>query len=179
MRIQKLIATVLLIPFCAGAQPASQPMDRDHSVLDAFQVMCNLELPVFSHIDAKATAMRMNLQGDTSAPGTNGSVIRHKAWVGGLTTGPFALLLDEMDGAKGTATSCAVAAQVPEVEGFRTALVDGMKLPLASRQTDQGGAITSEWHGISGPGTTLIFRSVVKGKTSSVMVKMVAMRPQQ
>ncbi|MFD1554828.1 hypothetical protein ACFSHT_04170 [Paraburkholderia silviterrae] len=179
MRIQKLIVTLLLIPFCAGAQPASQPKDRDHSVLDAFQVMCNLELPVFSHVDAKATAMHMHLQGDTSAPGTNGSVTRHKMWVGGLTTGPFALLLDEMDGTKGVATSCAVAAQVPDVDGFRTALIDGMKLPPATPQTDQSGARTSEWHGISGPGTTLILRSIIKGETSSVMVKMIAMRPQQ
>jgi hypothetical protein len=179
IKIRRLVALPLLIPFCAAAQSAPKPMDLDHSVLNAFQVMCNLELPDFSRIDAKATAMRMHVQSEASAPSANGTVTRRKAWVGGLTTGPFALLLDEMDGPKGTVTSCAVAAQVPDANAFRIATIDDLRLPSTNQQLDPTGAKESEWRDVSGPGTTLILRAIVKGETSSVMVKLVSMHPRQ
>lgn len=150
-------------------------MDRDHSVLNAFQVMCNLESPDFSRIDAKATAMRMHVQSEASGPSANGTVTRHKVWVGGLTTGPFALLLDEMDGPKGTATACAIAAQVPDADAFRIATIDGLKLTSTSEQLDPTGAKQSEWRDVSGPHTDLVLRTIVKGETASVMVKLVSM----
>ncbi len=121
----------------------------------------------------------MHVQSEASAPSANGTVMRHKEWVGGLTTGPFALLLDEMDGPKGTATACAVAAQVPDANAFRIATIDDLKLTSTNEQLDPTGAKESEWRNVSGPRTTLILRAIVKGETASVVVKLVSMHPRQ
>lgn len=169
----------LAMPFGALAQTAPGSLDQDHAVLDTFEVMCNLELPVFADISAKASAMHMLRKDSTSAPSANGALVRHETWLGKLTTGPFALLLDEMTGAKGTVTSCAVAAQVPNADAFRAAMIHDMKVSPDTPQTDENGQRSTEWRDIYGPGTALILRSVDRAENPSVMVKLVSMRPRQ
>ena len=56
---------------------------------------------------------------------------RSKSWFGALTDGPFILLLDEMSGAKGKSTSCAIVADVPDRDAFRAEAIRTMKLPDA------------------------------------------------
>src|SRR5258707_14258530 len=101
----------LIVLFVIGAAPLARaaddkklPLTRDESVINTFQVMCNLELPNFAHIDEKATAMQMHVLGNSETPSPGNTVTRTKSWAGGLTTGPFVLLLDEMSGSKGTST---------------------------------------------------------------------------
>jgi hypothetical protein len=151
-------------------------MDRNHSVINSFEIVCNLEVPDFSHIESRATAMEMNLQKDESKRSANGTITRHEAWLGRIPTGPFVLLLDRMDGSKGTATSCAITAQVPDPDAFRVAAIETMKLPPDTTILGQTGVRSSEWRGVSGPGTTLILRDISKAGGSTVMVKLVSMR---
>jgi hypothetical protein len=99
-------------------------LNRAQSVINAFQVICQLELPrfEFDRIDVKATAMHMQPQINTSGPSAGGSVTRRKSWVGGLSDGPYLLFLDEMSGPKAKTTSCAIVAEVPDRDAFRAEL---------------------------------------------------------
>ena len=110
-----------------AVQNNSVKFNRAQSIVNAFQVMCTLELPMFERIDEKAAAMKMHIQSNESGPSTGNAVIRRKAWVSTLTTGPFILLLDEMSGPKGKATSCAIAADIPDRDAFRAEAI--RKLP--------------------------------------------------
>ena len=173
----------LIVLFVVGAAPLSQaaddkklPLTRDESVINTFEVMCNLELPNFEHIDEKATAMRMHVLGNNEAPSPGNTVTRSKSWAGSLTTGPFVLLLDEMSGAKGKSTGCAIVGDVPDVDAFRTSAVKVMKLP-AVPQPEMGsdGSRSYVWDGFVGPGTTLILRDFKPSGKPGVMLKLLAM----
>ena len=89
------------------------------------------------------------------------------------------IILNEISGPKGTATSCAVAAQVAESDAFRVAAVETLRLSPDHAQFGQDGARSSEWPGVSGPGTTLILRDLVSAGKPSVMLKLVSMKPLQ
>jgi hypothetical protein len=182
MTFRKLVLAALAAPLCAAAQSAHSapaPMDRDHSVIDAFQVFCDRGPPDFAVIDATVTAARMLVVHQESGRAKNGAATRSKSWGGVLHSGPFVLMLDEMDGAKGTATACAVAATVPDVARFRAVAIEQLRLTEAKRQPDRPENDTNEWYRTWGPGTTLIIRSIVKGNESSVMVKVVYMHHRQ
>ncbi|HLA33930.1 MAG TPA: hypothetical protein VJ001_03580 [Rhodocyclaceae bacterium] len=158
---------------------SSPPLKRAQSVINAFQVMCTLELPKFDDISAKATAMRMQLQSDSKTPTAGGAKTRQKAWGGGLTTGPFALFLDEMAGPKGTATGCAVAAEVPDVDAFRTEAINTMKLALMKApELGADGSRSYVWDGVYGPGTTLILRDFKPYGKPGAILKLLSMQRQ-
>jgi hypothetical protein len=170
------IAGCFLCVSAMGASSDAPPTDRDGSVIDTFQVMCNLKLPNFADLDARATAMRMSVELDRSDPSTGGTVVRHKAWAGDLTTGPFGFLIDEMNGTKGTATSCAIVADVPDPDAFRTALIRTMGLSGDAQPQTVGGARSFEWEHVSGPGTTLVLRDTTSAGKSIVMIKLISMQ---
>lgn len=71
----------------AESETTAPSFNRAQSVINAFQVMCTLELPKFDAIAAKATAMRMQLQSDNKAPGPGGTNVRQKVWGGGAYYG--------------------------------------------------------------------------------------------
>ena len=152
------------------------PFNRAQSVINTFEVMCNLELPNFERIDSKAAAMRMQLQVDNKVA-LQGDAVRHsKAWMGSLTTGSFALLLEEMSGAKGRLTSCAIVGEVPDVDAFRAEAVNTMKLPAVPTPEIGGdGSRSFIWDRISGPGTTLILRDFKPSGKPGVMLKLLSM----
>lgn len=163
----------------AESETTAPSFNRAQSVINAFQVMCTLELPKFDAIAAKATAMRMQLQSDNKAPGPGGTNVRQKVWGGGLTTGPFAVFLDEMSGAKGTATGCAVIAEVPDVDAFRTEAVNTMKLEaMKVPELGADGSRSYIWEGIYGPGTTLILRDFKPSGKPGAMLKLQSMQRQ-
>lgn len=168
---------LLSVVFPTNAENTNElPLNRAQSVINTFQVMCTLELPKFEQIEAKATAMRMQLQADNKGALTENVVTRSKAWGGGLTTGPFALLLDEMSGPKGKATGCAVAAEVPDSDTFRAEAINTLK--LAAMRTPEIGADGSRsfvWDGIYGTGTTLILRDFKPTGRPGVMLKLLFM----
>jgi len=170
-----------LVVLCAvlALRPAyaASPSDpsRDASVINAFQVMCDLTAPNFEGISARATAMHMQTQ-DAQPPSTDGNVrTEHKAWLGRLATGPFGLLLDRLSGPKGTSTSCAVFGSVADPDIFRNELVKEMKLQAASSPEVANGARSFEWRNRSGAGTTRILRDFTPSGKPGVMVKILSM----
>jgi hypothetical protein len=163
---------VSMPPRSQAASDNGSPPDRAHSLVNTFSIMCTLELPNFDHIDAKATAMRMQLQAMNTAPSAEGSVTRSKTWVGNLTTGPFALLVDEMSGPKGKATSCAVIGGVPDVDDFRAEAINAIKLPTAPQpEIGKDGSRSFVWDQLFGPGTTFIIRDFKPSGKPGVMLK--------
>ncbi len=150
-------------------------LNRAQSVINAFQVTCQLELPKldFRHIDLKATAMHMVLQTDESAPSPENTTTRRKIWIGTLTDGPYLLLLDEMRGAKGRTTSCAIAADVPDRDAFRAEAIRTMKLPEApAPEFRKDGSRSYFWDGVLGPGTTILERDFAPVGKPGVMLKL-------
>ncbi len=168
----------------AHAEPdnGNPPLNRAQSVINAFQVMCTLELPQFDAIAAKAIAMHMQLQGDDKAAASGDTTHRQKVWGGGLTTGPFLLLLDEMAGSKGRATSCAVVADVPDVDALRTEAMKAIKaMKLMDTKAPEFGVDGSRsffWDGAYGQGTTMIVRDFKPSGKPGVMLKLVSMQRQ-
>lgn len=149
-------------------------LNRAQSVINTFQVICTLEILKFDRIDQKAAAMGMQLQSDTSAPSAGNTVTRSKSWFGSLTDGPFILLLDEMSGAKGRSTSCAIVADVPDRDAFRSEAIRTMKLPDApAPEFRADGSRSYFWDGALGPGTTILDRDFASTGKPGVMLKLV------
>jgi hypothetical protein len=170
---------LFLVSVTARSQAASDnesSLTRAQSVINAFQVMCTRELPNFEHIDANATAMRMQLEADDKTASPGNTVTHSKSWMGSLTTGPFVLFLDEMSGAKGTSTSCAIVGDVPDLDAFRADLLTIMLLPAVPPPEMRGdGSRSFIWDGILGPGTTLILRDFKPSGKPGVMLKLLSM----
>ena len=163
---------VVLRPAYA-ASPSSP--SRDASLINTFQVMCNLTAPNFEGISARATATHMQVQ-DAQPPSTDGNVqTEHKAWLGQLTTGPFGLSLDRLSGPKGTSTSCAVFGPVANPDIFRNELVKEMKLQVANSPEVANGARSFEWPNSTDAGTTLILRDLTPSGKPGVMIKILSM----
>jgi hypothetical protein len=178
MRVFGFVVLLVLgtMPPAKAANDAKLSMSRSASVINTFEVLCNLELPNFDHIDAKATAMQMHLLSDNKAPSVNSTSTRSKAWTGQLTTDSFGLLLDEMSGPKGTATSCAVIGAVPDLDAFRAEAINTMKLaPEPPPEMGNDGSRSFLWQGIDGPGTTLILRDFKPSGKPGIMLKLVSM----
>ena len=119
--------------------------------------------------------MKMHLESSNSAPSAGNTVTRSKSWFGALSDGPFILLLDEMSGAKGKSTSCAIAADVPDRDTFRTEVIRTMKLPdaLAPEFRDDGSR-SYFWDGVLGPGTTILDRDFAPSGKPGVMLKLIS-----
>jgi hypothetical protein len=159
-----------------AAEDNPSHFSRAQSVINAFQVMCTLELPKFDRIDQKATAMKMHLQSDTSGPSAGNTITRSKSWLGALTDGPFILLLDEMTGAKGQSTSCAIVADVPDRDAFRVEAIRTMKLPDApAPEFRDDGSRSYFWDGVLGTGTTVVDRDFAPSGKPGVMLKLLSM----
>jgi hypothetical protein len=177
--------TLFLVLFFAGmasrvvaAEEAPSRLNRAQSVINAFQVMCTLELPEFDRIAEKATLMQMQLQFDNSGPSAQDTVTRQKSWVGTLTSGPFILMLDEMSGAKGRSTACAIAADIPDRDGFRAEAIRAMKLPDApAPEFRSDGSRSYFWGGVFGPGTTILARDFAPSGKPGVMLKLLSKTP--
>jgi hypothetical protein len=150
-------------------------LNRAQSVINAFQVICTLKLPTFERLDQKATTMRMQLQLNESVPSAGNTVTRSKMWAGDLTDGPFFLLLDEMSGAKGKTTSCAIVADVPDRDAFRAEAIRTMKLPDAPAPEFRGnGSRSYFWDRAFGVGTTVLDRDFAPNGKPGVMLKLLS-----
>jgi hypothetical protein len=150
-------------------------LNRAQSVINAFQVICTLELPVFKRLDQKATTMGMQLQSNNSGPSAGNTVTRSKSWSGTLTDGPFVLLLDEMSGAKGKTTSCAIVADIPDRDAFRAEVIRTMKLPDApAPEFRNDGSRSYFWDGAFGAGTTVLDRDFAPSGKPGVMLKLLS-----
>jgi hypothetical protein len=158
-----------------AAERNSLHLNRAQEVINAFQVICTLEPLSFDRIDQKATAMEMGLQSSTSGPSAGNTVTRSRSWFGGLTNGPFVLLLDEMSGAKGKSTSCAIVADVPDPDAFRLETIRTMKLPDApAPELRDDGSRSYFWDEVFGPGITILDRDFAPSRKPGVMLKLIS-----
>ena len=138
--------------------------------------MCAVELPNFQHISDKATATQLRLISDQDVPSANDTKTHSKAWTGQLTTGPFFLFLDEMTGAKGTATSCGVVGDVPDLDTFLTESVQSLELASAPQPELGGdGSRSFVWQGPYGRQSMLILRDFKPIGKRGAMLKLVNM----
>jgi hypothetical protein len=161
----------------AAADDDPLHFNRAQGVINAFQVICTLEPLRFERIDQKATAMGMQLQHNKSDPSAGNTVTRSKGWFGALTNGPYILLLDEMSGAAGKTTSCAIVADVADREAFRAEVIRTMKLPDAPAPEFRGdGSRSYFWEGVFGPGTTIVDRDFAPTGKPGVMLKLLSTR---
>jgi hypothetical protein len=162
--------------FTATAAAEDQPsLDRAQGVINAFQVICTLEPLSFTRIDQKATVMGMKLVLNESRPSAGNTVTRSKSWFGTLTDGPFVLLLDELSGAPGQTTSCAIAADVPDRDAFRAEVIRTMKLPEApAPEFRPDGSRSYFWDRALGPGTTILDRDFAPTGKPGVMLKLLS-----
>jgi len=170
-----LLIAVLFFQFLAYSEN-QHPLTRSQSVLNTFQVLCTLEAFDFERLNARAEAMHMLLQEDKQAPSVQNTVMRSKSWLGFLKTGPFLLQVEEMSGAKGVSGSCAVVADVPDVDGFRTETVKDMHLKDLSPEIGHDNSRSYVWEKVYGQGTTLIIRDFKPTGRSGVMMKFLVKR---
>jgi len=166
-----IFAGLALPAVAAENNPAR--LNRAQEVINAFQVICALETLKFDRIDQKATAMQMQPQSGNSGPSAGNTVTRSKSWFGTLTNGPFILMLDEMSGAKGKSTGCAVVADVPDRDAFRAEAIRTMKLPDApAPEFRDDGSRSYFWDDVWGPGTTILDRDFAPSGKPGVMLKL-------
>jgi hypothetical protein len=166
----------MLFPLHANAEDEAKPqLDRPRSLLNAFEVMCNLNAPDFQRLSAQAAAMRMKVLEDDSESAPAGETVQRKAWVGALTTGPFALRIEKMSGAKGLATSCGIEGPVPDVDAFRDIVIKTLHLAASPAPEVIEGSRTYYWDNYAGDGTTAIVRDMERPSGHFVQVKLVRM----
>ena len=147
---------------------------RAQSVINAYQIMCTLELPNFAHLDAKAIAMQMQVRGDTTVPSGDQRVVHSKAYGGDLKDGAFLMMIEELTAPDATVTSCAIGADVPDRDAFRADAVHEMKLPEAPPpEIRDDGSRSFEWPMPFGPGTTFILRDFQPSGKPGVMLKLI------
>lgn len=151
------------------------PFTRDQSVINAFQIMCQLSTLKFDSLSARAMAMRMVLQDNQKTPSSHGTMIQSKSWIGNLTTGPFIYMLEEMSGPKGVSTSCAVVADVSNQDADRLEAIKELNLKkMPSLDIGGDGSRTYIWD--RSP-EKLIIREYQSVGRSGVMIKILTMRP--
>jgi len=174
MRLPLLLCT--LLPFCAQAvDTPAPPLDRPHSLLNSFDVMCNLEPPNFEHLSAKASAMHLKTMGEDTQTTPTGETMQTRSWLGMLTTGAFALTIERMSGAKGVATSCAIEGPVPDVAAFREIVASTHHLNATPEKQVVDGSNTYYWDHYTREGWTLMVRDFERPGGHFVQVKLLAM----
>lgn len=161
-RLMALSAVLVAIsPSVSAAPPDPATATRDGSLINAFQVMCMLEPPNFSRLDAKAAAMQLKPGNSTVSPSGGNTTTRHKEWAGALKSEPFVLIIDEMSGSKGISTACAVGGAVADVKAFKADFLQTMRLPpTPTTQQEQEGTRSLLWDNVEGAGTTVILRDL-------------------
>ncbi|MBT0571657.1 hypothetical protein KIK84_15125 [Curvibacter sp. CHRR-16] len=167
------------ILFCFASVTTAEPeggaslLKRDQSVINAFQVMCTLELPKFETIATKAEAMQMRPVTENKLPAPGGVIARLKVWSNGLTTGAVVLTLEEVTGPKGTVTSCAVVADIQDTEALRNEAINTLKLTaIKSPESDRDGRRSFIWEGAYGSETTVVIQDFKPSGKPGIMLKL-------
>jgi len=174
MRLALLFCT--LLPLCAKAADTPAPaLDRPHSLLNSFDVMCNLEPPSFEQLSIKAAAMHLKTLDDSTRTTPTGETMQTRSWLGMLTTGAFALRIEKMDGAKGIATSCAIEGPVPDAAAFREIVVNTHHLGATPEKQVVDGTHTYYWDNYTRDGWTLMVRDFERPAGHFVQVKLLTM----
>jgi hypothetical protein len=166
--------TFILLPAHAF-QEIKPTFSRASSLLNSFEVMCNLQTPDFENLAAQATAMQMIALEDESETTPSAEVIRRRGWVGMLTSGPFALRAEKMSGVRGVSTSCSIEGAVPDADDFRNLVVKQLQLVSAPEIQTIEGSHTYYWDNHLENGTAILVGDIKRPSGPFVRVKLLTM----
>jgi len=151
-------------------------MTRNESLINSFQVLCTLEKPSFARIDAKAAAMKLQVNQDVrNAAG------RSKSWNVTLTSGPHQLVATETTGPNGHIVMCGISAPDADGASFRADLIRVMKLgpPDNDGVLANGAMRTMVWKNEYGPNTALQFFDAEPAGKPGAMLDDISIEPPQ
>ena len=143
-------------------------------VLRAFDKLCNAPKLTFDILAerAKVTGMKP-VPGATAPAGT-----RIGRWGGGMPSGDFALLVDEIRNVKGVTTSCAVAAEVGDADVFRATAVKTMSLRAGVKpDTGTDGGRTFDFGIVRAPTTRIVVRDFKPKGLNRILVTVSTLVP--
>ncbi|MGJ0534100.1 hypothetical protein [Methylocystis sp.] len=152
------------------------PKNHEQALINAFEIMCNLEPPNLDRLAERATAMRMQPQDVAPLNLPSNLTLRRKAWNGKLTTGPFSFLVDETSGPMGTITTCAIASSVPDVNAFRGEVMRELRLSTEPQPTFLGGHRAFIFKNFQGDGSGLVIEDLTPSGQPSVMIKLSSLK---
>lgn len=127
MRLAVTAFAICLMGLAAGAAHANP---RSASLINSFEVLCNLELPNMAHIVAKAEAMRLR-----AGPPVGSGSVHGQMWVVPLKSGPHILIASEGTGPNGHVTSCGIHASDADGADFAQELIVTLKLGAPQKDT--------------------------------------------
>ena len=148
------------------------PQNYDQALINTFAIMCTLELPNFDHLDARATAMRLQPQKAVPLQLPNGVTLRRKVWGGNLTMGIFTLYVDEISGPTEIITTCANSGNVSDVNSFRAEVMREFRLPTEPKPIFIGGHRAFIFENYAGNGTSLILDDLTPSGLPSIQIKL-------
>lgn len=144
MRLAVTVVTICLATFAASVAHANP---RSASLINSFEVLCNLELPNMAHIAAKAEAMHLR-----AGPPANNGAVHMQMWIVPLTTGSHILVASEADGPRGHVTTCGIHASDADGADFARELVATLKLGAPQKETTSAdGQMDNRMWRLSGP----------------------------
>ncbi len=161
----------------AGGDVIKPPVDQAASLFGAFHIMCNLKPPNFESLTAYAAALRLLPLEEATEVEPDGATLTRKAWIGSLTTGPFALRVEKMSGAKGVLTSCAIEGQVPDTELFRAMVVTRMQLRGTPEHELRDGTNIYFWENYGDTGMNVAVRDMDRPSGRFAQIKLLQMVP--
>ena len=175
-RYRTWLLSCALFPIAAqAAGNGGASWNKADKLFNAFQVLCNLKDPDMRQLSSQATAMRMTVLADESEGAGGGEAVQRKAWLGLLEGDPFALRAEEMRGAKGVATSCAIEGPVPDPDAFRVMVMSKLHLNDSPERQIVEGAPTYYWDNYAGDGMTIMVRDWQRPSSRFVQVKLINM----
>ena len=163
-------------PSAAPAPVAVTPASRSMDVLRAFDKLCNAPKLTFDVLAERARVTGMKTV-PAPAPAANAG-LRIGRWGGALPSGEFALLVDETRNIKGVMTSCAVAADVGDVEVFRAAAIKTMSLRANVKPdiSTEGGR-TFDFGIVRPPSTHIVLRDLKPKGLNRILVTVSTLTP--
>lgn len=170
------IATVSLgaIAAAPAAAPAVTPESRSMDVLRAFDKLCNAPKLTFEILAERAKATGMKPVPAPAPP----SGTRIGRWGGGVPSGDFALLVDEIRNVKGVTTSCAVAAEVGDVDIFRATAAKTMSLRAGVKpDVSTDGGRTFDFGVVRPPSTRITVRDFKPKGLKRILVSVSTLAP--
>jgi hypothetical protein len=119
---------------CSGAAFATE---RNTAIVESFASFCIPGPPDFAAIDAKATAMKLPVGRDVSAPQQQAEQSAHsKSWHVSLDGGgAYDLVAAEIRAAQHQAASCGIGAEGADGEIIKNELTAALKLSPPARET--------------------------------------------
>jgi hypothetical protein len=114
---------------------AAYANERSAELVTSFETFCIPGPPDFAALDAKATAMKLPVRKDVTAPPQPGQSAHAKSWVMSLSTGSHELVASEARGPDGEVASCGIGVEDVGGEEIKQELVKAMKLGAPLRET--------------------------------------------